>query len=216
MDVLEAEDLGSGQIDKAAAAKNQRLWACQKPLLLNWALILMKNGRWRDAERKCTEVLMDIDTLNVKALFRRGQCNINLGNKDLARTDLMRARELDTSIAKEVERELVKVEAMQKIADKEDREVAKQMTKGFFKAGDARSSAPPPKVEAPKPEGKTLQEVLASQEKAADEAGVDEDTWCRQREAIYNQFLTGSRPPEPDENTDAASAPPSDKPPTPE
>merc|ERR1712187_20406 len=158
----------------------------------------------------------DIDKLNVKALFRRGQCNINLGDKDQARTDLMRARELDTSISKEVEKELAKVEAMQKIADNEDREVAKNMTKGFFKAGDARSSAPPPKVAAPKPEGKTLQEVLEAQEKAADEGGVDEDTWCRQREAIYNQFLTGSRPPEPDEDTGVAPAPPADKPPTPE
>merc|ERR1712151_204037 len=100
---------------------------------------------------------------------------------------------------------------MQKEADNEDRDVAKKMTKGFFKAGDVRSNAPPPKAEVPKPQGKTLQEVLEAQEKAADEGGVDEDTWCRQREAIYNQFLTGQAPPEP-EDTEQKPTPPVEKP----
>merc|ERR1712113_1276172 len=97
MDVLEAESLGMpGHVDKAAAERNQKIWACNKPLMLNWALILMKLERWAEAERKCTEVLMDIDKLNVKALFRRGQCNVQLRLHAQARKDLSRAAELDT------------------------------------------------------------------------------------------------------------------------
>merc|ERR550525_446535 len=103
MDVLEAEELGMpGHVDSKAAERNARTWQCQKPLLLNWALILIRLEKWVEAERKCTEVLMDIDKLCVKALYRRGVCNIHLGDQDQARTDLMRASELDTSIAPEV------------------------------------------------------------------------------------------------------------------
>jgi len=190
MDVLEAEDLGTGKIDKVAEEKNQRIWACQKPLLLNWSLILMKHGRWRDAERKCTEVLMDIDKLNVKALFRRGQCNLNLGNIEQARGDLRRARELDTSISAEVDKELAKVDALQKEEDKDDVEVAKKVTKGYLKAGDIRSTLPPPKeTPTPPPESKNIMKVLRAQEAAAAAECVDEDTYRRQREAIYNSLL---------------------------
>merc|ERR1719254_51258 len=141
MDVLEAEELGmpGGRPDKQAAERNQRIWRCQQPLLLNWALILMKRGCWREAERKCTEVLMDIEKECVKALFRRGQCNIHLGDHEQARTDLRRAAELDTSIAVEVERELVKVELIQKEVDKDVKPLAQKLTKGYIEAGDRRS-----------------------------------------------------------------------------
>jgi len=192
MDVLEAEELGMpGKVDKQAAERNSRIWQCQKPLLLNWALILMKLERWQEAERKCTEVLMDIEKLNVKALFRRGQCNIHLGNHEQARTDLDRAAELDTSIAQEVEREMVKVRQMQKEADKEDEGLAKKLVEGFVEASDPRSTAAVPSEAAPSAPapGESLMEVLQAQEAAAEKDRVDEDTFCRQREAIYNQFL---------------------------
>lgn len=190
MDVLECEDMGGmGKVDKAAAERNQKIWACQKPLLLNWALILIKLGRYAEAERKCTEVLMDIDKLNVKALFRRGQCNVHLGRPEQAKTDLERAAELDTSIKDEVARELEKVGTIQKVVDKRDTGLAKRVVDGYVKTGDERSDAPAPK-EDPKPApGDTLAELLQMQEKSAEEQGLDEDSFCRQREALYNQFL---------------------------
>lgn len=188
MDVLEAEELGMpGHVNKEAAEKNQRIWQCQKPLLLNWALILTKFGRWEEAERKCTEVLMDIDKLNVKALFRRGQCHINLGHQQQAQTDLLRAMELDTSIRAEVERELLKVDEMQREVDKRNAPLAKKVVKDLTEVGDARSIAPPsaqPAVPAP---GDRLLQELQMQEAASDE--LDNDSYCRQREAIYNQFV---------------------------
>jgi len=192
MDVLEAEDLGMpGHTDKKAAERNQRIWRCQQPLLLNWALILMKLNRWRDAERKCTEVLMDIEKENVKALFRRGQCNIHLGNHEQARTDLRRAAELDTSIGREVDREMLKVEEMQREADSQDRGFAQQVVGEFLKENDARSELPPPKEAPPPmaPEGGPLIGTLEAQKKAAEESGLDEESYMRQREAIYSQFL---------------------------
>eukprot|EP00434_Breviolum_minutum_P018946 symbB.v1.2.016707.t2/scaffold1282.1/size127056/2 len=46
----------------------------------------------------------------------------------------------------------------------------------------------------PPPTGASLVEVLAAQEKAASEAQVDDVTYARQREAIYNQFIMAGRP----------------------
>jgi len=194
MDVLEAEELGlPGKSDSKAAERNQRIWQCQKPLLLNWALILMKLEHWQEAERKCTEVLMDIDKLNVKALFRRGQCNVNLGNHTQAHSDLSRAAELDTSIAAEVEQEMVKVRKMQRVLDREDEGVAKKAVKGFLRGGDERSEASPPQeVPAGPNPTERLMGILQAQEEAADMSATDHDTFCRQREAIYNQFLNVS------------------------
>uniref|UniRef100_A0A7S1RMV4 peptidylprolyl isomerase n=1 Tax=Alexandrium catenella TaxID=2925 RepID=A0A7S1RMV4_ALECA len=195
MDVLEAEEMGmpggiAGKPDPKVVERNQQIWQCQKPLLLNWALILIKLERWVEAERKCTEVLMDIDKLNVKALFRRGQCNIRLGNHEQARLDLSRAAELDTSITKEVEREMAKVRQMQQAEDKSDSGAAKKAVEGLLEAGDARSAAPPPAEQpaAPDPSAQLI-DMLDAQESAAERSQADNDTFCRQREAIYNQFL---------------------------
>jgi tetratricopeptide (TPR) repeat protein len=193
MDVLEAEDMGAGmpgsKIDKVAAEKNKRIWACQKPLLLNWALILIKLARFEEAERKCTEVLMDMDMMNVKAFFRRGVCNIHLGNHEQARTDLRRAAELDTSIAAEAERELLKVESIQKEVDKEVKPLAQKLVKGYIDGGDRRSQEPPPVEEPVKPTRPSIPEILEQQRTAAERDGIDDDTYRRQREAIYNAML---------------------------
>lgn len=191
MDVLEAEELGMpGKVNSEAAKKNQRIWQCQKPLLLNWALVLMKLHRWEEAERKCTEVLMDIDKLNVKALFRRGQCNVQLRLPEQAKKDLSRAAELDTSIAPEVEREMVMVREMEMEEDKQDRPIAKKLVEGFVQAGDERSLglAPVGPQAVPDPTS-NLYGMLQAQEAAAETSDVSKDDYCRQREAIYNQFI---------------------------
>merc|ERR1712217_35588 len=200
MDVLEAEDLGiQGMKNKEAEKRNAAIWSCQKPLLLNWALILMKLENWTEAERKCTGVLMDIDKLNVKALYRRGVCNIHLGDQDQARTDLMRAAELDTSIAPEVEREMVKVESMQKIVDTIDKPLAKKVVQDIVEVGDLRSDLPPP-VEAPvpTPNDRMIMELEGQRAATEDADDIDNDAYCRQRETIYNRFL-GGRPAEADD-----------------
>lgn len=200
-DVLEPEELGGvGKPDKVNAAINKRIWACNQPLLLNWSLILMKFGCYREAERKCTEILSDIHVLCVKAIFRRGVCNVHLGNIEQARMDLYRARELDTSISREVERELLKVEQLQKKADKYLEDMAKKAVGGYLKSGDRRSSGPPAVAPPVAPRGGTLMEVLHSQETAAENDGTDKDSWCRQREAIYNSFLKASRNDDDDED----------------
>lgn len=202
MDILEPEDLGAGVgrkevIDKVAKEKNQRIWACQQPLLLNWALILMRLGRWQEAERKCTEVLMDIEKECVKALYRRGQCNIHLGDHEQARSDLRRAAELDTSIAGEVAKQMRRVDEMQRIADGEDRGFAKKLVGGFFQKGDERSAQPPPaKAQPAEDPSAKMFEILQKHQVSADKQDTDEDAYCRQREQIYNQFLSGTSPPE--------------------
>ncbi|CAK9058311.1 unnamed protein product, partial [Durusdinium trenchii] len=243
MDVIEAEDMGmpGGKKDAKAVANNRRIRECQKPILLNWALVLMRRKRWSEAERKCAEVILDIDSScvekdvwkvlgcfgvftateshgsrdhhEVKALFRRGQCQIQLGSLEDAKKDLQKARDLDASIADDVEKELVKLKRQQKALDQQDRGWAqKALKKGL---ADERSKPKQPTAQDEDdidckvkdssktrlmPEtsagtaGASLMEVLAAQEKAAAEAGVDDITYARQREAIYNQLLMGGRP----------------------
>merc|ERR1711985_162086 len=84
--------------DEKAVANNKRIRECQKPILLNWALCLQKQSEWKEAWDKCQEVLLDIEKDNVKALFRRAQCNIQLNEVEQAKADLDRAEELDSSI----------------------------------------------------------------------------------------------------------------------
>lgn len=62
----------------------------------------------------------------------------------------MRAAELDTSIAPEVEREMGKIEAMQKVEDENDKGFAKNVVQDTLEAGHP-SSERPPTVEAPVP-----------------------------------------------------------------
>merc|ERR1712054_508991 len=79
---------GAGKKDPKAVANNKRIRECQKPILLNWALCLQKQSHWKEAWDKCQEVLLDIEKDNVKALFRRAQCNIQLNELEQAKKDL--------------------------------------------------------------------------------------------------------------------------------
>lgn len=200
MDILEAEEMpgmgGSGASGgvvsdsaRAAAERNRKIWQCQKPLLLNWALILMKRGCWRRAERKCTEVLMDIDKENVKALFRRGQCNVHLRDHEQARMDLRRAGELDTTIAREVEREMKKVDELRRAEERQDAPVAKKVVGEMLREADPRSAAPPPVDGRPAEFGGNFMRTLDRHRDATDRDDVDEETYCQQRQSIYNHFF---------------------------
>ncbi|CAE8610672.1 unnamed protein product [Polarella glacialis] len=234
MDVLEAEDLGlPGNKNPKAVASNTRIRECQQPILLNWALVLMKRNLWKEAEDKCTEVLLDIDKGCVKALFRRGQCRVQLSSLEEARKDLLAARDLDSSVAGDVEKELAKLQRQQKVLDREDRSWAKKAlgkglddarsTLGHFlppgQSGSDSSTAaesgalvlqdddnegidcrvtdssktrvnPTSATEALAADAHPLMAALKAQERTADAGGVDDLTYCRQRELIYNQFLS--------------------------
>jgi len=222
MDIIEAEDMGvPGKKNAAAVETNRRIRECQKPLLLNWSLVLKRREQWAEAEQKCTEVLLDIDKLCVKALFRRGQCRVHLGNLEEARLDLRRAQELDQSIAGDVEKELHKLAQKQKVQDVKDKGWAKKaFQKGLGDARVTQAKEVPKKTDQEPaednegiqchvketsaarinhnkgqelPEGShPLLSMLKAQEKAAEAGGLhDTDVdWCRQREAIYNQFCT--------------------------
>merc|ERR1719191_2078480 len=126
--------------DEKAVANNKRIRECQKPILLNWALCLQKQGEWKEAWNKCQEVLLDIEKDNVKALFRRAQCNIQLNEVAQAKADLDRAEQLDSSIASEVRKERAKLQQKQKLLDKKDRGWASKVFAGGL--GDERSDKP--------------------------------------------------------------------------
>jgi len=190
MDVLEADSLGmpGGWKDKEAEVRNKQIWASQKLLLLNWALILMKYDRYEDAERKLTEVLMDVDKLNVKALFRRGICNFHLGRQEQARTDLDRAAEMNTGLRREVDRWLVKVEALQRQVDKQHVPLAKKVVVELEGAQDSRSVNPPKEERpAPTPQDQMMMELMGQE--AENDESEDLDLFCAQRSAIYNKFM---------------------------
>jgi len=230
MDVIEAEETGvpGGPKNEQAVATNGRIRECQKPLLLNWSLVLIRLGSWQEAERKCTEILLDTDKDCVKALFRRAQCQIQLGELDEARRDLRRAQDLDQSIAGDIAKEYAKLDQRQKQRDAKDRSWAQRAFRNGL--GDKRSDAPitstPVSVatsagavledenegidcrvaESSKtrvqpggggvdlPTGeKSLISVLDAQKNAAEADGLDDLTYCRQREQIYNQFMKQSQ-----------------------
>eukprot|EP00747_Dinoflagellata_sp_TGD_P168655 gnl/TRDRNA2_/TRDRNA2_195583_c0_seq1.p1 gnl/TRDRNA2_/TRDRNA2_195583_c0~~gnl/TRDRNA2_/TRDRNA2_195583_c0_seq1.p1 ORF type:complete len:478 (-),score=107.58 gnl/TRDRNA2_/TRDRNA2_195583_c0_seq1:47-1480(-) len=215
MDVIEAEDTVPGRKDERAVETNRRIRECQQPLLLNWALVLLKLGKFQEAERKCTEVLLDINKDCVKALLRRGQCLIELDELDDARRDLRRAEELDPSVAGDVAREMVKFAKKQKVRDAKDRAWMRKGIQGGL--GDARSNdaggegiechvkessttrlnpnARTPSAGEGNASAHPLLSALDAQERVADDECLDEITRLRQREALYNQFCI-RQPPE--------------------
>lgn len=80
----------------------------QRPLLLNVALCKIKRGAHKDALQDLNEVLLH-DSKNVKALYRRGLVHLELENFADARTDLEKAAHIDTSLRREVDRELTRL-----------------------------------------------------------------------------------------------------------
>ncbi|CAM8982935.1 unnamed protein product [Rhodiola kirilowii] len=61
---------------------------------LNNAACKLKLKEYKQAEKLCTKVL-DMESTNVKALYRRVQAYINLGDLDVAEFDIKKALELD-------------------------------------------------------------------------------------------------------------------------
>ncbi|KAL6967967.1 Peptidyl-prolyl cis-trans isomerase fkbp65 [Sarracenia purpurea var. burkii] len=61
---------------------------------LNNAACKLKLKEYKQAEKLCTKVL-EVETTNVKALYRRAQAYINLADLDLAEFDIKKALEID-------------------------------------------------------------------------------------------------------------------------
>ncbi|KAG6809839.1 hypothetical protein H0H92_014531 [Tricholoma furcatifolium] len=100
---------------------------------LNRAAAYLKLGKNEDAERDCTTVL-NLNALNAKALFRRGQARLALGKLEEASTDLTQALKREPS----------------NIAIQEElKKVTKQMDKKKAKTSKP-SNVPTPTTPAPK------------------------------------------------------------------
>merc|ERR1719229_1039550 len=84
----------------------------------NMAAVYSKMGRWDDAKEKCSRVLKH-DEKNTKALFRRGMAHRKLNLYELARADLIKAKNiLNNKSDAAIERELKLLEKDEKSADK--------------------------------------------------------------------------------------------------
>ena len=105
----------------------------------NLAMCHLKLGNLQKARLNCTKALA-IDEKNVKALFRRGRCNAQLGALDEAKEDFEGVLRLDGS-NKEAARELRALKAA--FADHKRRE-AKKFAGMFEKLGAAEPSAEAP------------------------------------------------------------------------
>ena len=70
----------------------------------NLAMCHLKKDNWQKAHTNCTKAL-ELDPKNVKALFRRGKCNAQLGHLDEAKEDLDQVIQLQPD-NKEAVREL--------------------------------------------------------------------------------------------------------------
>ncbi|GAM25393.1 hypothetical protein SAMD00019534_085680 [Acytostelium subglobosum LB1] len=73
--------------------KTNETKALKHVLLNNIAMCLMKQQKYTNALRSLEEILLE-DADNVKALYRRGKCQIVLENYSEAETDLLRAKSL--------------------------------------------------------------------------------------------------------------------------
>jgi tetratricopeptide (TPR) repeat protein len=106
--------------DEARALEEQKT-----PLLLNYALCLMKEGELHEALLHLNTAI-EMSPSNVKGFFRRGKVNRLLGNWEEARADLNKAEELDASLRSTVAKETAALQ-------KEERDALHQDKKKFQK-----------------------------------------------------------------------------------
>jgi tetratricopeptide (TPR) repeat protein len=98
--------------------ENNRLRALSNPLLLNEALLMRRRGAYKEAEMNCGEVLEN-DSRNAKAFFRRGQVRVDLQKWELARSDFRRALECG-AVQSDVDKELHRLRKLERQQDAKD------------------------------------------------------------------------------------------------
>jgi len=97
------------------------------PLLLNLAQCRLSLGDFYPCIEHCTEVL-DHQSDNVKALYRRAKAHVGAWNPAEARQDFTAVMELDTSLANNCRKEIQNIEDLEQIKNDEDKA---KMTKLF-------------------------------------------------------------------------------------
>ena len=98
--------------------ENNKLRALSNPLLLNEALLMRRRGAYKEAETNCDEVLEN-DSRNAKAWFRRGQVRVDLQKWEDARHDFTKAVECG-AVQSEVDKELNRLRKLERQQDLKD------------------------------------------------------------------------------------------------
>lgn len=96
---------------------------------LNNAACKLKLKEYKQAEKLCTKVL-EMDSLNVKALYRRAQAYINLVDLELAEFDIKKALEIDPD-NRDVKLEYKKLKEKMKEYNKKDAQLYGKMFSKF-------------------------------------------------------------------------------------
>lgn len=170
--------------------------AVKLPCHNNLATCSFKLGNHQHASVHSTQVL-DHEPDNVKALYRRGACELRLGNLEQARTDLQRASKLAPADA-EVRAELTRLR--EKLA--EYKQEKKQMSNRMLAGADGGQVDEPGTSaaadDAEPPQGSEAAEQAA--QGAAHDLGPPQDEEVPQDEAqaqaaAFGAFGGGSSPP---------------------
>ncbi|KAL5477687.1 hypothetical protein EMCRGX_G024515 [Ephydatia muelleri] len=111
--------------EKAHSDEWNRIEEKKVPLLLNYAQCKLIMMEYAEAIRHTTTVL-EFDSNNVKALFRRGKAHAGCWNVEQAKLDFAKACTLDPSLSKVIDKELTAL--MQRVNEKNTEE--RNMFKG--------------------------------------------------------------------------------------
>jgi len=112
-------------IDQGGFGGEEKVQAATISCNLNAAQCFLKLNKGEDAKAKCSSVL-EIDSTNVKALFRRGCASVLMNDADGAEKDLKAAEEKDPNDAA-IKNELKKLALIRKKNDAKDKNFAKKM-----------------------------------------------------------------------------------------
>merc|ERR1719274_181989 len=89
-----AIEIGDSDYDITDEDEKRRLREAVSACKLNRAMCHLKVKNYADCEKDCSDVL-DIDPSSVKALFRRGKCQLALDKWDAAKDSFRKVLELD-------------------------------------------------------------------------------------------------------------------------
>ncbi|KAL0882974.1 hypothetical protein ABMA27_016465 [Loxostege sticticalis] len=96
------------------------------PILLNYAQCKLVNGDYYAVIEHCNTVLQ-YDTENEKALYRRAKAHVGAWNPDLAEEDFKRLKQLNLSMASTVDKEMENIKKMRRQKEEQDKDALKKM-----------------------------------------------------------------------------------------
>ena len=107
--------------EKPESEEWNKLEEIKVPLLLNYSQCQLLLGEYAEVIRQTSKVL-EFKPDCVKALYRRGKAHSATWNLPEAEKDLQKSVELDSSLKKNVERELAALRQRLKVEEKEERD----------------------------------------------------------------------------------------------